>query len=391
MNYRFLAFAFVASLLAFGASAVALSGSAYAQQDNVWYPGQGVQQDMFVTYRIHELDTNDDQPYEMTLYFQEQQDGDWIVPAFVVDDDGTVIQGTMKLSDSMAYLAGGSNVPREMNDFIGGYSGSLHWLDSFTTKADPKSLAPGTNWGRAGSIGGSDLIVSGPETITIGGQQFDTTLLTYHKGVTSRIWIEKGFPFPIKAQFFTDSATGNPQVQFEFELLERGTGKPEPPSSEQRVPEPPLSKSTGRGDYRITLDWEPSSIQPGTPVTFSISLADRSGFPLERANYDFVIMNSSGGVVQEFRNQNADAEFGTGTHEVVFDDAGGFTATIRINSVSGMGTGQFTESVDFNMVVVPEFPVSAAIVAAAVIGLAVLLTRAKSTGFSGLFGSKGSL
>lgn len=391
MNYRFLAFTLVASLLTFGASTVALSGSAHAQQDNLWYPGEGVQQDMYVTYRIVELDTNDEQPYEMTLYFQEQQNGNWVVPTFVVDDDGRVINGTMILSDSMAYLAGRSDVPQNMNDYIGGYSGSLHWLDSFTTRAEPKSLAPGTNWGRAGSIGGSDLVVSGPTTINVAGESIDTTLLTYHKGVTSRIWIENGFPFPVKAEFFTDSATGNPQIQFEFELLERGTGRPETPSGESQIPTPPISRTTGRGDYRITLDWEPASIQPGTPVIFSISLSDSSGFPLERANYNFVLTNSSGGVIQEFRNQNADAEFGTGTHEVLFNSAGGFTATVTINSISGQDTGQFTESADFNMVVVPEFPVSAAIVAAAVIGLVVLMTRARSTGLGSLFGSKGAL
>jgi hypothetical protein len=130
---------------------------------------------------------------------------------------------------------------------------------------------------------------------------------------------------------------------------------------------------------------------PGEPVLFTISLTDTSGFPLERANYDFVLTNGSGGIIQEFDNQNADAEFGTGTHEVLFDSAGGFTASVTINSVSGQDTGQFTESADFNMVVVPEFPVSAAIVAAAVIGLVILMTRAKSTGLGSLFGSRGTL
>ncbi len=76
---------------------------------------------------------------------------------------------------------------------------------------------------------------------------------------------------------------------------------------------------------------------------------------------------------------------------MLFDSAGGFTASVTINSVSGQGTGQFTERADFNMVVVPEFPVSAAIVAAAVIGLVVLMTRAKGTGLGSLFGSKGAL
>lgn len=390
MSYRSLAFALVASLLASGALTVALSGSAYAQEDNVWYPGEGVKLDMFVTYRIQEFDTNEGRPYEMTMYFQEQQDGDWIVPTFVLDEDGRVISGTMKLSDSMAYLAGGSNVPQEMNDYIGGYSGSLHWIDSFTTKAEPKSLSPGTNWGRTGSIGGSDVVVSGPQTITVEAGSVDTTLLTLHKGVTSRIWLQNGFPFPVKAQFFTDSATGSQQIQYEFELLETGTGKPETPTGAKQIPTPPLTSTTVRGDFKITLDWEPASMHPGTPVLYTVSLTDDSGFPLERANYDFVIMNSSGGIIQEFNNQNADAEFGTGTHEVQFNSAGGFKATVTINAISGQGTGQFTESADFNMVVVPEFPLSAAIMAAVVIGLVVLIARARGASVGGLFSNRGA-
>lgn len=391
MSSRFLAFALVASLLVFGLSVVALSSSAYAQEDDLWYPGEGVKQDMYVTYRIQEYSANDEEPFEMTLYFQEQdQDGDWIVPTYVVDGSGAVIEGTMKLSDSMGYLAGSSSVPAEMSTYISGYSGSLHWLDSFATKAEPKSLASGTNWGRTGNIGGSDLKVSGPETITVAAGEFDTTLLVLHKGVDSKIWVMNGFPFPIKAEFFTDTTTGTPQIQFKFELLEKGTGKPVPPATEQHIPTPPLSKKTGRGTYTIGIDWEPSSIAPGSDVTFTVMLQDATAFPLENANYDFVVKNANGTVIKEFKNQNADAQLGTGTHEVHFDTAGPMTVTVTLNSVSGQGTGQFTESVDFNIVVVPEFPVSAAIVAAAVIGLVVVMMRAKGAGMGSLFG-KGAL
>jgi hypothetical protein len=389
MAYRFLSFASVALLLVFGASSVALTSSVYAQQDDLWYPGEGVKQDTYVTYRIQEEGTNDGQPFELTLYFQKQQDGDWIVPAFVVDQ-GRVIQGTWKLSDSMGYLAGGSQVPPEMNDFVGGYSGSLHWLDSFTTKSEPKSLASGTDWGRTGSIGGSDLVVSGPESVTVEAGSFDTTLLTYHKGVTSRIWVQNGFPFPIKAEFFTDVTTGNPPIQFSFELLKTGTGKPEAPAGSEQVPTPPLSKMTGRGTYEIQVDWEPATIEPGSTVRFTVSLKDDTGFPLGRANYDFTIKGSDGTVIQEFKNQNADAELGTGTHEVQLDSAGPTTVTVKINSVSGQDTGLFTESADFNVVVVPEFPVSAAIVAA-VIALVVVMTRARGGLGSSLFGTKDAL
>ena len=390
MALRFFASVLVSALLVLSVGTLAVGTNAYAQTNDLWYPGEGVMQDRFYKYVIEEIDTNNKRPFEMTLYFQEQdEDGDWIVPTFVVDDDGSVIQGTFKLSEGMTYLSGGSTIPPEMNDYVGGYSGSLHWLDSFTTKAEPKSLSS-ANWGRTGSIGGSDVKPAAKETITVPAGTFETTRIELHKGFTSKIWVQNDFPFPIKADFLTDTTTGNPQTQFKFELLETGTGKPEPPASQEDIPTPPITAKTGRGDYTITLDWEPTSIDPGSTVLFTVSLGDRSGFPLARANYDFVVRNSTG-VVAEFTNQNADAELGTGTHEVQFDGAGGMTATVTVNSVSGQTSGQFTESADFRLVVVPEFPLGAAIVVASVLGLIVVLARFKGTSMSGLFSGRNAV
>lgn len=390
MSSRFSAFALVASVLVLGTLSVIFNSGVFAQGDDLWYPGEGVKQDMYVKYRIQEYDTNDGQPYEMTLWFKEQQDGDWIVPTFVVDE-GKVIQGTLKLSDSMGYLAGGSNVPPEMNDYIGGYSGSLHWIDSFSTKADPKSLTS-PNWGRTGSIGGSDVKPSGQETITVPAGIFETTVLVLHKGqADSKIWIKNEFPFPIQALFYTDTTAGAPETQFKFELLETGTGQPEVPTDEEQIPTPPLSRDTPRGTFKISLDWEPAEIKPGENVLFTVTLADNVGFPIDRANYDFTVRNANGTVVQEFKNQDGD-EFGTGTHEVQFDGAGRTTITVKINSISGgQEPGQFTESVDFDVVVVPEFPMSIPIIAAALMGLAVVLTRTRGTVLGSLFGAKDAL
>jgi hypothetical protein len=389
MGSRFPAFALMASLIVLGALSVSLN-TAYAQGDDIWYPGEGIQQDTFFKYSIKEYDTNDGAEYEMTMWFQEQQDGDWIVPTFVVDK-GRVIEGTMKLSDSMQYLAGGSTVPPEMNDYIGGYSGSLHWVDSFSTKTDPKRLSD-ANWGRTGSIGGSDLVPKGKETVTVPGGTFETTVLVLHKGqADSKIWVVNEFPFPVKALFFTDTTAGAPEIQFEFELLETGKGQPEPPITEDRIPTPPLSDRTPRGTYTIGIDWTPASIQPNSNVIFTVTLGDTAGFALENANYDFVVKNANGSIIQEFKNQDADPVIGSGTHEVQFGDAGPGTITVTVNSVSGQTTGQFTESAEFNIVVVPEFPVSAAIAAAAVVGLMVVITRARGSGLGRLFGTKGTL
>ena len=163
MGSRSFAFASsVASLLLLAVLATSLNvQSANAQQDDLWYPGEGVRQDMYVKYRIQEMDTNDNRPYEMTIYFREQVDGDWMAPTFVVDQ-GRVYQGTLKLADNMAPLTGGSDVPNEMKTYISGYTGSLDWLDSFTTKAAPLSLTQ-QSWGKIASIGGGEISPRGTQ------------------------------------------------------------------------------------------------------------------------------------------------------------------------------------------------------------------------------------
>jgi hypothetical protein len=175
--------------------------------------------------------------------------------------------------------------------------------------------------------------------------------------------------------------------------LETGTGQPEAPTSVEQAPTPPLSKKTPRGAYSIEIDWDPAEIQPGSTVAFGLAMTESNGFPLQRVNYDFTIKNASGNVVQELANQNA--EFGTATHEVKFESGGPMTVTVKLNSISGQsagGGGGFTESADFNIVVVPEFPISAAIVAGVVIGLLVLVMRARRTTSLGvLFGSRRQL
>ena len=70
MDSRFFAPLAIALMLVLGVLTVA--GSAFAQSDNKWYVGEGAEQDMYVTYRIQEHDTNNGEPFELTIYFQEQ-------------------------------------------------------------------------------------------------------------------------------------------------------------------------------------------------------------------------------------------------------------------------------------------------------------------------------
>jgi hypothetical protein len=377
MDSKFLTSALLASVVVFGTLNMMIN-SAFAQTP-VWYPGEGVKQDMYVKYRIQDYDTNSRQPYVMTLYFQQQdQDGNWIVPTYV-EANGRVLQGTLKLSEGMSPLAGGE-VPQEMRDFVAGYQNSLLWLDAFTTLSAPLSLTAGS-WGKIAAIGGSEVKPTGTEQVTFAGAQSlcgapscEATLVSWHKGVDNKVWVVNEFPFPVKAETFADVTTPPAPIQYSFELLETGSGQPAAPTGTGQASGPPLDRTTTDGSH-VILTWDPVDIQPNSTVNFGLELRDASNSPLQNVAYDFTVKDANGQIIQEFNDQLAQS--GNATQQVTFNSTGPKTVTVTLNSVGSRPTGQLIESTDFNIAVVPEFPPSAAAVSAAVIGLVLVIMRAK--------------
>ena len=155
MDQRFFASSAIALMLVFGVLSFA-ANAAHAQTDDRWYVGEGAEQDMYVKYRIQDFDTNNNEPFEMTIYFKEQDaDGNWIAPTFV-QYQGRVYSGTMKLGDNLASLSGGSDIPDNMRSFVGAYGRSLQWLEAFTAKSKPLSLSQ-PSWGKIAAIGGEEI------------------------------------------------------------------------------------------------------------------------------------------------------------------------------------------------------------------------------------------
>ncbi len=391
MGHKFLTFALVTLVLLFGT--MNMMNNAFAQTP-VWYPGEGVRQDMYVKYRIEHYDFNQRQPYVMTLYFQQQdQDGNWIVPTYV-EANGRVLQGTLKLSDTMSPLLGGE-VPQEMRPFISGYQSSLTWLDAFTTISAPLSLTAGS-WGKIASIGGSEVRPAGTQQVTFAGAESlcganscDANLITWHKGVDSNVWVVNEFPYPVKAETFADVTTPPAPIQYRFELLETGSGQPAAPTATGETSGPPLERTTTDGSHLI-LTWDPVDIQPNSTVNFGLDFRDANNAPLQNVAYDFVIKDADGQILQEFNDQLSQA--GTATHPVTFNSTGPKTITVTINSVGSRPTGQIIQATDFNISVVPEFPISAIVISAALIGLVVVIMRTKvlSTDRGNIFGTHGA-
>jgi hypothetical protein len=381
MAFRFFAFALAALALTFAVLATAMNAkSAYAADDR-WYVGEGAKQDTYVKYQIQEFYTADRQPFMMTIYFKEKDaDGMWVAPTWI-EYDNHVYKGTLKLGSNLARLAGGSGIPGEMNQFLSGYERSLQWLEAFTPQEQPKSLSD-PSWGKPACAGCEEIKPLGKESVTVPAGTYDTTVVGWHSGqVDNKIWILNEFPYPVKAQTYANVTTGEPATLFKFDLMETGNGEPQIMTGTDEAPKSPIERQTTSGNYLIKLEWD-SDIRPNAETSFGITFTDKTHFPLQDVDYDLTIKDVDGKVIEQLKNKKTDVA-GIDAIPVKFNSSGPATISIKINSIEGKTTGQVIESADFGVVVVPEFPVSAAIVAAVVISLAVMITRVRGTGWFG--------
>lgn len=325
-----------------------IMNNAFAQEDGRWYVGDGAKNDMYVTYKVQEQDTNAGRPFDMTIYFKEfNQTGNyWVAPTFVVDQ-GRVYNGTLHLSDLDLTALGTSQIPPEMTKYRSAYSSSLKWLASFVAK--PGQSLTAQYWGKIASIGGSPIAPTGKASVTTPAGTFDTTTIVWHKGVDNIVWIKDGFPYPIKAQTYADITTGNPPVQYAFELQATGQGQPTQPESQEQIPVPPLEQRTERGTYIIGLTWEPVTITAGNNTKFGVIFYDDKKNIVTGIGYNFAIVDSTGQLF--FAKDNQLANDGTAIQNVVFQNPGQMTVKVLVTAAGAAGPSNFVESGQFDIAV----------------------------------------
>ncbi|WP_148700211.1 hypothetical protein [Candidatus Nitrososphaera evergladensis] len=210
-----------------------------ASADNTWYIGKGTKPDTYVKYAINNLGTNNNQTFIMTIYFKDYNVTGkyWIAPVYIFDapnkenniDAGRfphLVNGTFLLNDETMRVIQGSDIPQQLAQYKDAYGYSLDWLSDFATKSSPRSLSQ-PSWGKAASLGGIEIWLKSTETLTVPAGTFNTTVITWHKGAAasdSKIWVNKDFPYPIKARVYSEVIHPPAPIWFEFELLEYGKG-----------------------------------------------------------------------------------------------------------------------------------------------------------------------
>lgn len=357
------------------AGAVLITKPAFAQE---WYPGDGVQEGLLVKYRISNFDYQKGQPFTATLWFGSQDDkGNWITDV-IVEDRGKVSSGQLILSSLTLTPLGETS--DELRPYRAPIKDSLAWLDSYASKINPKSLTGGV-WGVIAAIGGGSITVQplGQDTIEVAGKSWDVYVVGFRYGAESQLFIVDNFPLPIKAKVFALTTQHPIPVQFEFELLEtRITDTPPvPPETQIELPTPPLSKTTTTAKFNVDLYWDPVEIQPGEPTKFGVVIFDAQGNLVRNIMYRLKIVDSEGNIAVDDRFT---AQEGQRTHELALEAAGPLSVQVIVlgspEAIAGDATSvEFREEANFDLVVVPEFPISLAVVMASIVAIMVAMTR----------------
>ena len=347
--------------------------TAYGQE---WYPGENVQQGLYMKYQVSHFDYKRGAPFEVTLWFGSQDDRkNWITDVTVVEK-GQVVTGKFTLSSITLTPVGFPS--DELQPYQAPIKDSIMWIGGYASKINQKSLTGSKVWGVIAAIGGGSITVApvGTEMVQAAGKSWDTYVIGWHYGEDSKIWVADNFPLPISGKAFALTTQKPIPVQFEFRLLETGMSDtaPKPPVSKVEIPTPPLTTTTTSAIFKVDLYWEPVSIEPGKPTKFGVVVFDQQGNLVDNVRYLFKIVDAKGSILIDDQFLT---EGGQGTHEVTFSEAGGADVTVTVlRELPGVAE-PIREEADFEIVVVPEFPLGLAIVMASLIGIMIVATRFK--------------
>jgi len=344
-----------------------------------WYPGKGAEQGTYFVYTLKDLEYEGGRQLTIAIWLEDKdQNGNW-VSVVSVNDQGIVSTGKMVLlSTNMQPISAEPSV----NKFRDVIKRTLTWLGDYATSEDPKPLAQ-VAWGRLGITGGVPIGIGVPasidvvnEQITAAGVTWDTTIVGFKYSETSKIWVAENFPLPIKAKVYSFRTEHPIPVQYEFTLQEFGrSDKPiELKGGPVELPKSPLRKLSDGGSVFIELYWGPEVIMPEQEVKFAAVLYDNANRRLgETERYTIEIFDDGKSILKQELSNNLQPI------TVKFSSEGVKKVVVSYETLFRTGDATVTriEKAEFDMVVVPEFPLGVIAVIGSVMAMMLIIARIK--------------
>jgi hypothetical protein len=129
-----------------------------------------------------------------------------------------------------------------------------------------------------------------------------------------------------------------------------------------------MMATSNRGSFHATLSWTPTVIEPDRATSFTFDFMDvRTSTLLRDTTYNLLLLKDG----QEILKRERKTVGGVGSEQFTFTGSHMGSVTLRLENINNTG-----ESIDFNMQVVPEFPLSTIFVMmAAVSAIAIAMTK----------------
>jgi hypothetical protein len=195
--------------------------------------GEGVQEQMMVTYDIYRNETGNAKRYNLTVSFEgNNENGDW-VSEFRIVDNASLLATEVVLRESDLHPIWISDNSSLLNPYINDYIQSIKLFENVAHKRDPRDLES-SSWGGLACDGCPRVRPHDLEIVSVPAGAFNATLVDY--GVSFSIWVLDDFPYPIKGTIHENVSPSN-SVGYSFELIEATTkGVPIPEFGQQYLP-----------------------------------------------------------------------------------------------------------------------------------------------------------
>lgn len=198
-------------------------------EEDIWKVGANIQDGTALEYSLTAVGPSSElDAAQVSMTFQDAGDH-WNVEFAVTNGTGQAIERTIKMSKQ---LTREGELDDSFRPYLEPIQSSILAVRDMDYSGRPKYIVVGAPWDTI-FVGSSSVTVSitGEETVQTPAGTFDAFVLSYELGDrTSRIWVTKDMPLPVKAEVY--DAEDN--LQYRYELV-----------SASGVPSSSSSSSTG--------------------------------------------------------------------------------------------------------------------------------------------------
>jgi hypothetical protein len=182
--------------------------------EDIWVVGEDIQDGTELEYSLTaRSETSSLESARVSMAFAEAGNN-WDVTFTVANGTGPAVENTMVMSKE---LTREGQLAESFRPYFEPIQGSIFAVRDMEYGQSPKYLVVGAPWEQI-FYKSSQVIarITGEETVQTQAGAFDAFVLSYKlEENTSRIWVVKDMPLPVKAQVY-DS---DDQLQYEYELV----------------------------------------------------------------------------------------------------------------------------------------------------------------------------